>query len=172
MGKGKGMSDMSEQNYGRWALNLRSMRADLLQVLLWSERSETATATSSNSWLNSWLLNRPTAMLSGRLPGQSATLRIIVLLTLAGSFQVDGSECAAALQCCSPQLHVPGHVSGRVCTRVIVSPCKRCHQTWPLVAAVKPPATSIMRHLSRWLVPSTGQLLRLCQDRCKLSRAT
>ena len=67
---------------------------------------------------------------------------------------------------------VPGHVSGRVCTRVIVSPCKRCHQTWPLVAAVKPPATSRMRHLSRWLVPSTRQLLRLCQDGGKLSRAT
>ena len=48
-GRGKGMSDMSEQNYGRWALNLRLMRADLLQVLLWSERSETATATFSNS---------------------------------------------------------------------------------------------------------------------------
>ena len=74
--KGKGVSDMSEWNYGRWALNLRSLRADLLQVLLWSEHSETATATSSNSWLNSWLLNRPTAMLSGRLPGQSATLPI------------------------------------------------------------------------------------------------
>ena len=69
---------MSEWNYGRWALNLRSMRADLLQVLLWSERSETATATSSNSWLNSWLLNRPSAMLSGHLPGQSATLPINV----------------------------------------------------------------------------------------------
>ena len=76
MGKGKGMSDMSEWNYGRWALNLRSLRADLLQVLLWSERSETATATSSNSWLNSWLLTRPSAMLSGRLPVQSATLPI------------------------------------------------------------------------------------------------
>ena len=76
MGKGKGTSDMSEQNHGRWALNLRSLRADLLQVLLWSERSRTATATSSNSWLNSWLLTRPTAMLSGRLPGQSATLPI------------------------------------------------------------------------------------------------
>ena len=76
--KGKGVSDMSEWNYGRWALNLRSLRADLLQVLLWSERSETATATSSNSWLNSWLLNRPSAMLSGRLPGQSATLPINV----------------------------------------------------------------------------------------------
>ena len=75
-GMGKGMGDMSEWNYGRWALNLRSMRADLLQVLLWSERSETATATSSNSWLNSWLLNRPSAMLSGHLPGQSATLPI------------------------------------------------------------------------------------------------
>ena len=74
--KGKGVSDMSEWNYGRWALNLRSLRADLLQVLLWSEHSETATATSSNSWLNSWLLNRPSAMLSGRLPGQSATLPI------------------------------------------------------------------------------------------------
>ena len=74
--KGKGVSDMSEWNYGRWALNLRSLRADLLQVLLWSERSETATATSSNSWLNSWLLNRPSAMLFGRLPGQSATLPI------------------------------------------------------------------------------------------------
>ena len=49
------MSDMSEWNYGRWALNLRSLCADLLQVLLWSECSETATATSSNSWLNSWL---------------------------------------------------------------------------------------------------------------------
>ena len=35
--KGKGVSDMSEQNYGRWALNLRSLRADLLQVLLWSK---------------------------------------------------------------------------------------------------------------------------------------
>ena len=46
--KGKGVSDMSERNYGLWALNLQSMRADLLQVLLWSERSETATATSSN----------------------------------------------------------------------------------------------------------------------------
>ena len=56
MGKGKGTSDMSEQNYGLWALNLRSMCADLLQVLLWSERSETVTATASNSWLNSWLL--------------------------------------------------------------------------------------------------------------------
>ena len=77
MGKGKGMSDMSEWNYGRWALNLRSLRADLLQVLLWSEGSETATATSSNSWLNSWFLTRPSAMLSGRLPGQSATLPII-----------------------------------------------------------------------------------------------
>ena len=76
MGKGKGMSDMSEQNYGQWAPNLRSMCADLLQVLLWSERSETATATSSNSWLSSWLLNQPSAMLSGRLPGQSATLPI------------------------------------------------------------------------------------------------
>ena len=65
MGKGKGMSDMSEWNYGRWALNLRSLRADLLQVLLWS-------------WLNSWLLTRPTAMLSGRLPSQSATLPINV----------------------------------------------------------------------------------------------
>ena len=74
--KGKGVSDMSEWNYGRWALNLRSMCADLLQVLLWSERSETTTATSSNSWLNSWLLTRPSAMLSGRLPGQSATLPI------------------------------------------------------------------------------------------------
>ena len=76
MGKGKGMSDMSEQNYGRWALNLRSLRAGLLQVLLWSKHSETATVTSSNSWLNSWLLDRPSAMLSGRLPGQSATLPI------------------------------------------------------------------------------------------------
>ena len=75
--KGKGVSDMSEWNYGRWALNLRSLRADLLQVLLWSERSGTATATSSNSWLNSWLLTRPSAMLFGRLPGQSATLPII-----------------------------------------------------------------------------------------------
>ena len=83
-GKGKGVSDMSEQNYGQWALNLRSMCADLLQVLLWSERSKTATATSSNSWLNSWLLNRPTAMLSGRLPGQSATLPIIVLADNVG----------------------------------------------------------------------------------------
>ena len=36
-GKGKGVSDMSEQNYGQWALNLRSLRADLLQVLLWSK---------------------------------------------------------------------------------------------------------------------------------------
>ena len=78
MGKGKGMSDMSEQNYGQWAPNLRSMCADLLQVLLWSERSKTATATSSNSWLDSWLLTRPSAMLSGRLPGQSATLPINV----------------------------------------------------------------------------------------------
>ena len=78
MGKGKGMSDMSEWNYGQWALNLRSMCADLLQVLLWSERSKTATATSSNSWLNSWLLNRPSVMLSGRLSGQSATLPITV----------------------------------------------------------------------------------------------
>ena len=69
---------MSEQKYGQWALNLRSLRADLLQVLLWSERSKTATATSTNSWLNSWLLNRPSAMLSGRLPGQSATLPINV----------------------------------------------------------------------------------------------
>ena len=76
MGKGKGTSDMSEQNHGRWALNLRSLRADLLQVLLWSERSGTATAMSSDSWLNSRLLNRPSAMLSGRLPGQSATLPI------------------------------------------------------------------------------------------------
>ena len=74
--KGKGVSDMSEWNYSRWALNLRSLCADLLQVLLWSKRSGTATATSSNSWLNSWLLTRPTAMLSGRLPGQSATLPI------------------------------------------------------------------------------------------------
>ena len=74
--KGKGVSDMSEWNYGRWALNLRSMCADLLQMLLWSERSETATAMSSDSWLNSRLLNRPSAMLSGRLPGQSATLPI------------------------------------------------------------------------------------------------
>ena len=82
--KGKGVSDMSEWNYGRWALNLQSLRADLLQVLLWSERSETATATSSNSWLDSWLLNRPTAMLSGRLPGQSATLPIIVLADNVG----------------------------------------------------------------------------------------
>ena len=73
---GKGVSDMSEWNYGRWALNLRSLRADLLQVLLWSERSGTATATSSNSWLNSWLLTRPSAMLFGRLPGPSATLPI------------------------------------------------------------------------------------------------
>ena len=80
MGKGKGMSDMSEWNYGQWALNLRSMCADLLQVLLWPKRSETATATSSNSWRNSWLLNRPSAMLSGRLPGQSATLPISVML--------------------------------------------------------------------------------------------
>ena len=78
MGKGKGTSDMSEQNHGRWALNLRSLRADLLQVLLWSERSGTATAMSSDSWLNSRLLNRPSAMLSGRLPGQSATLPINV----------------------------------------------------------------------------------------------
>ena len=69
-------------------------------------------------------------------------------------------------------LSLPGHVSGRVCTRVIVSPCKRCHQTWPLVAAVKPPATSRMRHLSRWLVCSTRQPLHLCQDGGKLSRAT
>ena len=76
MGKGKGMSDMSEWNYGRWALDLRSLRADLLQVLLWSERSETATVTSSNSWL----LTRPSAMLSGRLPGQSATLPISIFL--------------------------------------------------------------------------------------------
>ena len=76
--KGKGVSDMSEWNYGRWALNLRSLRADLLQVLLWSERSGTATATSSNSWLNSWLLTRPSAMLFGRLPGPSATLPITV----------------------------------------------------------------------------------------------
>ena len=74
--KGKGVSDMSEWNYGRWALNLRSLRADLLQVLLWSERSGTATAMSSDSWLNSRLLNRPSAMLSGRLPGQSAILPI------------------------------------------------------------------------------------------------
>ena len=74
--KGKGVSDMSEWNYGRWALNLLSLRADLLQVLLWSEHSETVTATSSGSWLNSWLLTRPSAMLSGRLPGQSATLTI------------------------------------------------------------------------------------------------
>ena len=74
--KGKGVSDMSEQNYGGRALNLRSMCDNLLQVLLWSDRSETATVTSSNSWLNSRLLTRPTAMLSGRLPGQSATLPI------------------------------------------------------------------------------------------------
>ena len=74
---------MSEWNYGRWALNLRSMRDDLLQVLLWSDRSETATVTSSNSWLNSRLLTRPTAMLSGRLPGQSATLPINVLSEIA-----------------------------------------------------------------------------------------
>ena len=79
--KGKGVSDMSEWNYGRWALNLRSLRADLLQVLLWSERSETATATPSNSWLNSWLLTQPSAMLSGRLPGQSATLPINVTVS-------------------------------------------------------------------------------------------
>ena len=75
-GWGQGVSDMSEQNYVRWALNLLSMRDDLLQVLLWSECSGTVTATSSNSWLNSWLLTRPNAMFSGRLPGQSATLPI------------------------------------------------------------------------------------------------
>ena len=34
---------------------------------------------------------------------------------------------------------IPGHVSGRVCMRVMVSPCKWCHQTWPLVAAISPP---------------------------------
>ena len=39
MGKGKGMSDMSEWNYGRWALILRSMLDDMLQVLLSSESS-------------------------------------------------------------------------------------------------------------------------------------
>ena len=78
----------------------------------------------------------------------------------------------ATTTCTRRRQSIPGHVSGRVCTRVIVSPCKRCHQTWPLVAAVKPPATSRMRHLSRWLVRSTRQLLRLCQDGGKLSRAT
>ena len=102
--KGKGVSDMSEQNYGRWALNLRSMCADLLQVLLWSERSKTATATSSNSWLNSWLLNRPSAMLSGRLPGQSATLPISGILVEPpsdGPFLI--KRCAAQIECVSAE---------------------------------------------------------------------
>ena len=83
---------MSEWNYGRWALNLRSLRADLLQVLLWSERSETATAMSSNFWL----LNRPSAMLSGCLPGQSATLPITGPLVLR-STDTNDSDSRAAL---------------------------------------------------------------------------
>ena len=72
-GRGMGMSEVSEKNYGQCALDLRSMRDDLLLVLLLSERSGTATETTSNSLL----LNQPSAMLSGSLPGQSATLPII-----------------------------------------------------------------------------------------------